>query len=154
MKTLANEADLHELQQRFAALCGDDQPLFGTMDAATAVCHVRQAYCWALGGKPGTLPFKLPLPQAVIKRAALSIPMKWRPGLKTVKELEPGQPGTIPANFEDDRAGLLAEMQHFRDSVGITAAPSEHAFFGPMTRADWLRWGYLHADHHLRQFGR
>jgi hypothetical protein len=29
-----------------------------------------------------------------------------------------------------------------------------HPFFGPMSREDWLRWGYLHADHHLRQFGR
>jgi hypothetical protein len=26
--------------------------------------------------------------------------------------------------------------------------------FGAMTRGDWLRWGWLHMDHHLRQFGR
>jgi hypothetical protein len=26
--------------------------------------------------------------------------------------------------------------------------------FGPMSERDWMRWGYLHADHHLRQFGR
>jgi hypothetical protein len=25
--------------------------------------------------------------------------------------------------------------------------------FGSMQRTDWLRWGWLHADHHLRQFG-
>jgi hypothetical protein len=29
-----------------------------------------------------------------------------------------------------------------------------HPLFGPMSRAAWLRWGYLHLDHHLRQFGR
>jgi Protein of unknown function (DUF1569) len=29
-----------------------------------------------------------------------------------------------------------------------------HPIFGPMTAKDWMRWGYLHADHHLRQFGR
>jgi hypothetical protein len=28
-----------------------------------------------------------------------------------------------------------------------------HPIFGPMSKADWLRWGYLHMDHHLRQFG-
>jgi hypothetical protein len=28
-----------------------------------------------------------------------------------------------------------------------------HPIFGRMSRAAWLRWGYLHADHHLRQFG-
>ena len=154
MKTLANETDLAELQQRFAALTGDEQPLFGTMSPGLAICHVRQAYRWSLGGRPGTLPFKLPFPQAVIKRVALSIPMKWRPGLRTVCELEPGQPGTVPADFAADKAEAIAEMEHFRDTIGITSAPSEHAFFGPMTRADWLRWGYLHADHHLRQSGR
>ena len=29
-----------------------------------------------------------------------------------------------------------------------------HAIFGAMTASDWMRWGFLHADHHLRQFGR
>lgn len=28
-----------------------------------------------------------------------------------------------------------------------------HSIFGPMTSAEWLRWGHLHLDHHLRQFG-
>jgi len=28
-----------------------------------------------------------------------------------------------------------------------------HPLFGPMNYEDWMRWGYLHADHHLRQFG-
>jgi hypothetical protein len=25
--------------------------------------------------------------------------------------------------------------------------------FGRMSQAAWLRWAYLHMDHHLRQFG-
>ena len=28
-----------------------------------------------------------------------------------------------------------------------------HPLFGRMSEAAWLRWGYLHVDHHLRQFG-
>ena len=28
-----------------------------------------------------------------------------------------------------------------------------HPIFGRMSEAEWLRWGYLHTDHHLRQFG-
>jgi uncharacterized protein DUF1569 len=28
-----------------------------------------------------------------------------------------------------------------------------HPIFGPMSESAWLRWAYLHADHHLRQFG-
>jgi hypothetical protein len=29
----------------------------------------------------------------------------------------------------------------------------EHPFLGKLSRAEWLRWAYLHMDHHLRQFG-
>jgi hypothetical protein len=28
-----------------------------------------------------------------------------------------------------------------------------HPILGSMSRANWLRWAYLHIDHHLRQFG-
>jgi hypothetical protein len=28
-----------------------------------------------------------------------------------------------------------------------------HPLFGAMSAAAWLRWAYLHLDHHLRQFG-
>jgi hypothetical protein len=28
-----------------------------------------------------------------------------------------------------------------------------HPIFGRLSPAAWLRWGYLHCDHHLRQFG-
>lgn len=28
-----------------------------------------------------------------------------------------------------------------------------HPGFGRMSQSDWLRWGYRHVDHHLRQFG-
>lgn len=30
---------------------------------------------------------------------------------------------------------------------------AEHAIFGKLSEAEWLRWGYLHMDHYLRQFG-
>jgi hypothetical protein len=28
-----------------------------------------------------------------------------------------------------------------------------HPLFAEMSERDWMRWGYLHVDHHLRQFG-
>jgi hypothetical protein len=28
-----------------------------------------------------------------------------------------------------------------------------HPIFGPLSYPQWMRWGYLHCDHHLRQFG-
>ncbi len=46
---------------------------------------------------------------------------------------------------------LLSIVRRFCDTAAF-AEP--HPFFGAMSRQEWLRWGYLHADHHLRQFGR
>jgi hypothetical protein len=42
--------------------------------------------------------------------------------------------------------------------VTITTPASEfrwpaHPIFGKMSETDWMRWAYLHVDHHLRQFG-
>jgi hypothetical protein len=28
-----------------------------------------------------------------------------------------------------------------------------HPIFGELTDSERMRWGYLHMDHHLRQFG-
>jgi hypothetical protein len=28
-----------------------------------------------------------------------------------------------------------------------------HPVFGQMSESAWLRWAYVHTDHHLRQFG-
>jgi hypothetical protein len=41
-------------------------------------------------------------------------------------------------------------MERFAAHPSLEREP--HPVFGPMTRVDWLRWGYLHVDHHLRQF--
>ncbi len=30
---------------------------------------------------------------------------------------------------------------------------ASHPVFGELSEWEWMRWGYLHADHHLRQFG-
>jgi hypothetical protein len=28
-----------------------------------------------------------------------------------------------------------------------------HPILGRLSRGQWMRWGYRHMDHHLRQFG-
>jgi hypothetical protein len=30
---------------------------------------------------------------------------------------------------------------------------ARHPIFGELTEREWMRWGYLHTDHHFRQFG-
>ena len=149
-KTLANEADVAEVQARMKALTGTESARFGTMSVAQMVCHLREAFRATTEERTLTPVEKFPLPPGVIKWLALRTPMQWRPGIKSVRELEPGQPGTVPADFAADRAGAIAAMEEFRAG----ARERVHPYFGRMCAQDWLRWGYLHADHHLRQFGR
>lgn len=62
--------------------------------------------------------------------------------------------GTRPAAFAGDVAELVRLTELFRTQAcsGSTSWPP-HPVFGRMSKGAWLRWGYLHMDHHLRQFG-
>jgi hypothetical protein len=54
--------------------------------------------------------------------------------------------------FEADMRTLLALNERFvRRPMDYSFAP--HPIFGVMNESEWLRWAYLHMDHHLRQFG-
>jgi hypothetical protein len=60
--------------------------------------------------------------------------------------------GTPPEDFRRDVEGLAAMIER------LTRAQKDfqwrrHPLFDEMSERDWLRWGYLHVDHHLRQFG-
>jgi hypothetical protein len=149
-KSLANAADAAEIEMRLRALTAGDRAVWGRMSVEQMVCHVREAFRAAIEGRVLTPGMKMPLPRAAVKFLALRAARPWRQGVKSAVELEPGQPGTAPLEFAADRTGAIEAMNEFR------AHPTEcgHPYFGKMSANDWLRWGYLHADHHLRQFGR
>jgi hypothetical protein len=93
-----------------------------------------------------------PLPKPVLKWVALYLPLRWPAGIETVPEIDQQIGGTSPADFMAD----VAELESLLTVIATrgSAAPwPTHPFFGRMSHADWLRWGYLHLDHHLRQFG-
>jgi hypothetical protein len=69
-----------------------------------------------------------------------------------VPEVDQAIAGTSPTDFAADVAELEALMMVVA-TRGSAAVWPTHPFFGRMSEADWLRWGYLHLDHHLRQFG-
>jgi hypothetical protein len=151
MRTLDSTADRDLIVKRISALTAADRRMWGRMSAHQMVCHVCDAYRIALGEKdvsPATGFFQ----RTVMKWVALQLPMKWPKGVKTRPEVEQGVGGTPPVEFERDRAELIALLNRFCDASASLA--ETHPFFGPMSRQEWLRWGYLHADHHLRQFGR
>jgi hypothetical protein len=60
--------------------------------------------------------------------------------------------GTPPSDFSADVARLAALVHVVAANPGRCHRRA-HPIFGTLTARAWLRWGYLHMDHHLRQFG-
>jgi len=150
MHSLSAKADLDSILRRIAALTPVDRRIWGRMSVDQMVCHLRDSCLAALGEKVVS-PATGFLKRTLVKWIALRFPLKWPHGVKTRPEVEQGVGGTPPMEFERDRAALVTVFERFcLESASYVA----HPVFGPMSREDWLRWGYLHADHHLRQFGR
>jgi hypothetical protein len=149
MKCLADQRCVEELRARLAAVRPDDVALWGKMSAGEMVVHLREAFRMASGASPAAT-MKGPLPPKVVKWLALRAPRRWPQNLPTLPELKRGRVGP-PGDFERDCAGMQQEFEAF---VRATENRTPHPIFGAMQPKDWMRWGYLHTDHHLRQFGR
>ena len=90
--------------------------------------------------------------QTIVKWIALYAPLQWPAGIPTVPEIDQEIGGTGPADFAEDVAQLEALLESVASLAG-SAIQRAHPIFGRMSETAWLRWGYLHVDHHLRQFG-
>jgi hypothetical protein len=151
MKTLAHECDKNEVLRRLSALGRDSQRRWGRMSAHQMVCHLSDGYR-ILTGERRTELAASPLPRPIMKAIALYLPLKWPPGILTTPDLDQDIGGTRPIDFEQDVAELAKLLD--RASLPYPDVPERlHPLFGRMSDAAWMRWAYLHADHHLRQFG-
>ena len=151
MKTLARHCDKAEILQRLKAVRPDSARRWGRMSAHQMVCHLSDSFRMVTREKAVSHAAG-PLDRTIVKWIALYLPLRWPPGIRTRPEIDQLLGGTRPIDFAADLAqlGVLVEL--------ITAHPKNldrqlHPVFGPMSAAAWLRWGYLHMDHHLRQFG-
>jgi hypothetical protein len=115
------------------------------------VCHLSDACRMAMGERPATGASGL-FQRTALKWIVLYAPLRWPAGILTSPEIDQQGGGTRPVHFASDVAeleSLLAAMSTRRE---VFEWP-RHPVFDRMSRAEWLRWAYLHADHHLRQFG-
>jgi hypothetical protein len=150
MKTLGRPADREALVARLRRLPPTASARWGRMSVHQMVCHVGDAFRMALGETPATGPATL-AQRTVIKWIALYAPLRWPAGIDTSPELDQcAGAGTRPAAFAADLA--RAEALLLAVAEGGRWAP-RHPVFGRISAREWLRWGYLHTDHHLRQFG-
>jgi hypothetical protein len=149
MKTLARPGDVAEIVARLRTLEPMRSPAWGRMSAHQMICHAADACAMAAGERP-VVPFVL-AGRTLRKIAALWLPVPWPRGLPTSRELDAAECGTRPGEFSADRSALLEIVQRLPGASGLEGRV--HPVFGPLSRKEWLRWGYLHLDHHLRQFG-
>jgi hypothetical protein len=152
MKTLARQRDRAEIHQRLKIVRPESVRLWGRMSAHQMVCHLSDSFRMAQGQK-SVSPATGRLQRTVVKWIALYLPLRWPVGrLLTRPEIDQEIGGTKPVDFTADVAELEALLNVFAaDSASVEG--QSHPIFGRMSEADWLRWGFLHMDHHLRQFG-
>jgi hypothetical protein len=149
MKSLASVEVLAEIRGRLRNVRVDDRARWGKMTAKRMVRHLVCSYEVALGERT-VEPLK-GLPPVLMKWMALRSGLRWSKNIQTTPELK----RAIAEHSEVEFDILVRAAVDSMEAVarGPRYAPS-HPMFGPMTAGDWKRWGYLHADHHLRQFGR
>jgi hypothetical protein len=92
------------------------------------------------------------LSRTLVRWIALHTKLTWPQGVKTMPEMDQEIGGTKPVEFGRDRVELEARIEQFAQRTSDNLRP--HPIFGKLSTAEWQRWGYLHMDHHLRQFGK
>lgn len=151
MRTLAHTRDRSEIAARIHEIHLECRPQWGRMSAHQMVCHVNDCFRMAIDGRAVTLATGLPQ-RTLVKWIALYAPLRWPAGIRTIPEVDPEREGTPLGVFEEDLAQMNALFERFagepKKLEGVV-----HPIFGRLSSAAWLRWGYLHTDHHLRQFG-
>lgn len=152
MKSLLDDACRRELAARIQAVRPDTPRLWGKMTAPQMICHLNDAFRGVMGDLPVEIPRGFSI-WPVLKYVALYAPMQWPQGVPTRPEIDQcAGGGTLPGPFEADVRKLLESLDRFsRRPRDFQLRP--HPIFRKMSEFQWMRWGYLHVDHHLRQFG-
>lgn len=151
MKTLANGSEREEVFNRLRKVSPNTPRRWGKMSAHQMICHLNDSFKGAMGEKSISPASKL-LPGTLMKWIALYVPIRWPHGVPTMPEMDQQGGGTKPTAFEADVRELESLVARFT-SESRDFNWHRHPLFGAMPDRDWLRWGYLHVDHHLRQFG-
>jgi hypothetical protein len=148
MTTLYNTSTLNDILRRIESVQATSPRQWGKMDAAQMLAHCCTTMEAANGSKspPRLLLGRIIGP--IFKSAFL--------GEKPFRRNSPTDKSFIIADARDlarEKARLLGLVRAFGEAGEAGATTNPHAFFGPLTPAEWGVSQYKHLDHHLRQFG-
>jgi Protein of unknown function (DUF1569) len=151
LKHLGQASDRAAIIARVNRVRPDSVARFGVMTAREMIVHCTDCLSVGLGLRDVSAADRL-VDRAVIKYVALYAPITWPTGFQTRPEMDPRRAGSRPGEFVSDVASLVQMLERFGAGLADgTWCP--HPIFGPLSQSQWHRWGYLHTDHHLRQFG-
>ena len=151
MKTMARPADKAEIVRRLRTVRVDCTRRWGRMSPHQMVCHLSDAFRLVTHQKAAS-PATSIVHSTLIKWIALYVPLRWPQGVPTRPEMDQEIEGTKPGDFAADLADLESLLERITTVQKGYDWP-EHPIFGRMSESAWMRWAYLHVDHHLRQFG-
>jgi len=146
--SLADPGMTEQLVDRLQKLHEKRPRAWGKMTAHEMLCHLSDSFEGVMGERRLS-PAESFLNRTVIKYIALHTTLAWPKGTPTRPEVDQTKGGTKPGDFARDRDRVIALLRRF---AAGDARYDRHPIFGPLTREEWLVWGYRHTDHHLRQF--
>jgi hypothetical protein len=149
-KSLADSTERATVVSRLQKLAPDSTRRWGRMTPHQAVCHLSDSFSSMMNPVPLTSMSNV-FTRTFVKWIAIHSGLRWPHGVKTIPEVDQEIGGTRPVEFVRDRRELETLIEQFAQRTDETMQP--HPIFGRMTTTEWQRWGYLHMDHHLRQFG-
>jgi len=152
MKTLASKFDKEDVLKRLRQVQPETPRRWGKMTPHQMICHLSDSFKTAIGERQVNGDKSNLLTKTVVRWIALYAPLKWPHGVPTMAENDQERGGTPPAEFQRDVDQLEAIILRITNTQRDFKW-SRHPLFAEMSERDWMRWGYLHCDHHLRQFG-
>ena len=144
-------ATVKDLHARLARVRPETNARWGRMNAHQMVCHLNDSFAFAMSEKMASEDITF-LNRTVVRWVGLHTPLFWPKGVPTRPEMDQLCGGTRPVEFLRDQSALAVAIERFAQPHLSFPFP-RHPIFGELTEWEWMRWGYLHADHHFRQFG-
>ena len=148
MRRLDDPGVVGAFVERFQRLTTEHQRAWGSMHAHQMVSHVGDA-CEAVL-KQRSFPSRTRGPSMLAKLLVIYVLPRFPRGVRT--KANPAAKVLDTAAFAADRDRAVLLLRQLAAAADHSVA-DYHPIFGAMTRKEWMRWAYLHTDHHLRQFG-
>ncbi|MDX1955383.1 MAG: DUF1569 domain-containing protein [Chitinophagaceae bacterium] len=145
IKSLFDPVAKQEILDRIELLTPDTQRVWGKMDVAQMMAHLQKPIGVALGTHEVKGNF--------IRRLILPLFKKMLYDEKPYKRSLPTDKTFIitdPRIFEQEKKILMDMIHQFTPQ---NMATEVHPVFGRMTKENWSKAMWKHADHHLKQFG-